>query len=132
MNPKNMFIVSRFENRNGVISWRVAGWLHGARIRRNFRTKEEATAEKASFELKALQAASGLRSAVTFLADEQLREAESLFRRIQGKTKSLSFYFDYALANYRESARQHSLADAASEYLAKKILEVTQHINSIG
>ena len=34
------FAVSRFENCNGVTSWRVAGWLHGVRIRKNFLTKE--------------------------------------------------------------------------------------------
>jgi hypothetical protein len=38
---ENWFAVSRYENRNGVSSWRVAGWLHGVRIRKNFKTKEE-------------------------------------------------------------------------------------------
>jgi hypothetical protein len=73
MSHENTFAVSRFLNRNGVISWRVAGWLHGVRIRKNLKTKEEAAAEKAALELKAMQATSGLRSATTFLADEQLR-----------------------------------------------------------
>jgi len=36
------FAVSRFENRNGVTSWRMAGWLRGVRIRKNFPTREEA------------------------------------------------------------------------------------------
>jgi len=130
MNHENKFAVSRFENRNGVISWRVAGWLHGVRIRRNYRTKEEAAAEKAGLELSAIQATSGLRSAITFLADDQLRETESLFRRLQGYPRSLSFYLDYALANYREPASQHSLADAVTKYLAKKDREVAQQIIS--
>jgi hypothetical protein len=30
------------KNRNYVISWRVAGWLHGVRIRKSFKTREEA------------------------------------------------------------------------------------------
>ena len=55
MKHENSFAVSRFENRNGVTSWRVAGWLHGVRIRKNYPTKEEAAAEKATLELKALQ-----------------------------------------------------------------------------
>ena len=54
------FAVSRFKNRTGTTSWRVSGWLHGIRIRRNFRTREEAASEKSIFEIKALQAASGL------------------------------------------------------------------------
>jgi hypothetical protein len=47
MNREQTFGVSRFENRNGAISWRVDGRLHGVRIRRNFKTQEEAAAEKA-------------------------------------------------------------------------------------
>lgn len=41
------FSVSQFENRNEITSSRVAGWLHGGRIRKNFKTREEAAAEKA-------------------------------------------------------------------------------------
>lgn len=48
------FAVISFENRNGVTSWRVDGRLHGVRIRKNFKTREEAAAEKAVLEIKAL------------------------------------------------------------------------------
>ena len=101
MNQENKFTVGRFQNRNGSISWRVSGRLRGVRIRRNFRTKEEAAAEKSALELSALQGSSALRAAATFLTDAQLREAEALFRRLQGNPLSLSFYFEFALANYR-------------------------------
>jgi hypothetical protein len=53
---QSAFAVTRFENRNGVISWRVDGRLHGVRIRKNFKTREEAIAEKGTLELKVLQA----------------------------------------------------------------------------
>lgn len=46
MDHENSLVVKRFENRNGVISWRVTGWLHGVRIRKNFKSREEAAAEK--------------------------------------------------------------------------------------
>jgi hypothetical protein len=91
MSHENTFAVSRFLNRNGVISWRVAGWLHGVRIRKNFKIREEAAIEKATLELKAMQATSGVRSATTFLADEQLRESETAFRRLAGKSHPLAF-----------------------------------------
>jgi hypothetical protein len=42
MKLENTFTVGRYENRSGVSSWRVAGWLHGVRIRKNFKTREEA------------------------------------------------------------------------------------------
>lgn len=114
------FAVTRFENRNGVISWRVDGRLHGVRIRKNFKTREEAIAEKATQELKALQAEAGLQSATTFLSEEQLREAETAFNRLKEKPRSLSFYLDYALTNYREPETQRLLADAVADYTAAK------------
>jgi hypothetical protein len=113
------FAVSRFENRNGVISWRVAGLLHGVRIRKNFKIREDAAAEKAALEIKAAQAVSGLRSATTFLADGELRQAEDAFRRLEGHPRSILFYLDYALANYREQ-QDKPLPDAVTEYLAEK------------
>jgi len=93
------FAVSRFENRNGVTSWRVSGWLHGVRIRKNFPTREEAAAEKGTLEIRATQIAAGLRPALTSLTDGQLRDAEAVFRRLEGRPRDLGFYVDFALAN---------------------------------
>jgi integrase len=118
-----MFAVSRFENRNGVTSWRVSGFLHGVRIRRNFKTREEAAAENAALELRALQATNGLRPAATFLADEQLREAEAAFRRLSDRPHSLLYYLDYALATHREPDQLKPLAEAVAEYVAFKTQE---------
>ena len=113
MNHQNTFAVSRFENRKGAPSWRVAGWLHGIRIRRNFKTREEAAAEKSVLEIKALKEASGLRAIATALTENQVREAEALFQRVAGKARPLSFYVDFALANYREPEQQKILTDFA-------------------
>jgi integrase len=120
MSHNTAFAVSRFENRNGVTSWRVEGKLHGLRIRKNFKTREAAAAEKDVLELKALQAAAGLHVATTFLTEEQIREAESVFRRLADRPRSLTCYLDYAFANYREPERNVSLAAAVDEYLATK------------
>lgn len=57
------FIVRRFDNRNGTISWRVDGWLHGVRIRKNFKTREEAAAGKSALEIKNARLAAGMRPA---------------------------------------------------------------------
>ena len=120
------FSVTRFENRNGIISWRVDGRLHGVRIRKNFRSREEAIAEKATQELKALQTDAGLQSATTFLSEEQLREAETAFNRLKENPRSLSFYLDFALTNYREPETQRLLADAVTDYIAAKTHEFEQ------
>ena len=114
------FDVSRFENRNGAISWRISGWLHGVRIRKNFKSREEAAVEKAALKAKAAQAISNIRAVSTFLSDDQLREAEAVFRRLDGSPKSLSFYLDYALANYRPPEREITVEKATAAYLATK------------
>lgn len=120
------FAVSQFENRNGITSWRVAGWLHGVRIRKNFKTKEEAAAEKAALELNALQAASGLRATATSLSNEQIREAEAVFRRLEGRTRSLGFYVEFALTNYRDPVRDVSVTDATKDYVAMREVDFKQ------
>jgi hypothetical protein len=114
------FVVSQFENRNGITSWRVAGWLHGVRIRKNFKTREEAAAEKAALELNAMQAAFGLRTAATSLSNDQIREAEAAFLRLEGRTRSLGFYVDFALTNYRDPVRDVPLTEAIKEYVASR------------
>ena len=128
--PDTLFDLSRFENRNGTISWRVTGNLHGLRVRKNFKTREEAAAEKATLEIKALQASSGLRSIATALTEEQTREAEAIFQRLAGKPRPLSFYVDFALSNYREPEHQKPLAAAISDYTQAKEHEFEQgHIS---
>ena len=76
--PDGSFDVTRFENRNGVISWRISGWLHGLRIRKSFKSREEAGAEWAAREAKAARAAGNVRGTSTFLTDDQLRAAEAI------------------------------------------------------
>lgn len=120
------FGVSRFLNRNGIVSWRVEGRLHGLRVRKNFKTREEAAAEKASLELKSLQADAGLQSATTFLSEPQLREAEAAFNRLKEQPRALSFYLNYALENYREPQTQKLLTDAVTSYTDAKDHEFKQ------
>jgi integrase len=119
MSP-SAFIVSRFVNRNGITSWRVDGRLHGLRIRKNFKTRVEAGAEKDALDIKAAQSDTGIRSTATRLTDEQLHEAEAAFRRLADAPKSLEFYLDYSLANYRAPEREITVDDAVAVYLDTK------------
>lgn len=122
----NKFAISPFKNRNQKTSWRVDGRLHGARIRKNFKTRQEAAAEKAALEIQYLQTASGLRSVVTSLTAEQVREAEAVFHRLRGNTHPMTFYVDFGLANYREPEKQKQLVDAVSDYVAARKHEFEQ------
>lgn len=123
MPQPSAFTVSEFSNPSGEIAYRVSGWLDGKRIRKNFSTRAEAAAEKQTLELQLIQATTGIRTAATRLTDEQLHEAEAAFRRLEGAPKSLSFYLDYALANYRPPEREIKVHEATTAYLASKQLE---------
>ena len=102
MNQDTPFVISQFTNPSGEIVFRVSGWLDGKRIRKNIATRPEAEAERQVLEVQRLQGETGIRTAVTRLVEDQLHEAESVFRRLDGRTHSLSFYVEFALANYRE------------------------------
>ncbi|OAM91207.1 hypothetical protein AW736_04300 [Termitidicoccus mucosus] len=123
---KTAFTIKPFRNRNGVISFRVAGWLLGERVRKNFKTREDAIAERAALELRVLQSQSNLRGASTFLTEAQLREAEAAFLRLEKARRPLTFYLDYALANYREPEAALKIGDAIESYLKARKEDVQQ------
>jgi len=123
---QSAFAIGQFPNRNGTTSWRVDGRINGVRIRKNFKSREEAAAEKAALELKALQSTSNLRSVATTLTEDQAREAEAIFLRLADKPRPLSFYVDFALSNYREPENQKSLKDAIADYNKAKAHECEQ------
>ena len=116
----SQFVISEFTNPSGEIVFRVTGWLDGKRIRKNFRTRAEASAERQTLEIQCVQSETGIRTTATRLTDEQLHEAEAAFRRLDGAPKSLSFYLDYALANYRPPEREITVELATAAYLATK------------
>src|SRR5476651_482772 len=102
MNQPTPFVVSEFTNPSGDVVFRISGWLAGKRIRKDFVTRAEAEAERQVLEVQTLQGETGIRTAVTRLLEGQLHEAEAVFRRLDGRPHSLSFYVEFALANYRE------------------------------
>lgn len=128
--PNQSFSVRRFKNRNGVFSWRVHGHLNGVRIRRNFKTQEEAAAEKAGLEIKALHLASNLRAITTCLTEDQVREAEAVFRQIAEHGRSLSSCVSFTLANEREVTCRKPLTGAIADYIALKEHELEQDLIS--
>ena len=126
MNPKSSFVISEFTNPSREIVFRVAGWLDGKRVRKNFSTRAEAEAERQMLGIRATQEDTGLRATVTRLTEDQVREAESAFSRLAERKHSLTCYLDYALANYREPEQQKPLVAAITEYVAAKDHEFAQ------
>jgi integrase len=132
MNQHSAFVVSEFTNPSGEVVFRVSGRIAGKRIRTNFRTRSEAEVERQVLDVRRLQAeGSPIRTAITRLTDEQLREAELAFGQLQGFKNSLSFYLAFALANYREPASAMKLGDAIAHYVAAKKHEHDQDLLSI-
>jgi len=130
MKPKNPFVISSFTNPSGEFVFRVSGWLDGKRVRKNFGTRPEAEAERQVMEIQRLQGETGIRPAVTRLTEDQLHEAEAVFRRLANHPRPLSFYVEFALANYREPIAQRLLTEAITEFLVLKDHEREQDLIS--
>jgi integrase len=131
MSQTPQFVISEFTNPSGEIVFRLTGWLDGKRVRKNFPSRAEASAERQTLEIQSVQSTTGVRTTATRLSDEQLHEAEALFRRVDGKPRPLSFYVDFALSNYREPEHQKPLAAAISDYTQAKAHEFDQgHIST--
>lgn len=113
-------VISEFTNPSGKIVFQLYARIDGQRFRKNFPTREETEAERQVQEVQLFQRETGIRAAATRLTDEQLHEAESVFRRIAGLTRSLSFYLKFALENYREPVSQKPLSEAITAYIAEK------------
>lgn len=92
MNQVTPFVISEFTNPSGKIVSRISGWLAGKRIRKNFATRAEAEAERQVLEVQGLQGETGTRTAVTRLVEDQLHEAEAVFRRLHGRLHSHSHH----------------------------------------
>jgi integrase len=130
MKHKSPFVISEFTNPSGAIVFQLYARLDGKRFRKNFPTRAEAEAERQVQEVQWLQSDTGIRTAATRLTDEQLHEAEAVFRRIAGHAQPLSFYVEFALANYRAPVTQKLLADAVTEFLVIKDHEREQDLLS--
>lgn len=124
------FRISNFTNPSGAVVHRVSGWLGDTRIRRNFRTRQEAESEVQVLTARAAQVDSQLRTAVTHLTPTQLSEAETAHELIKDRPQSLLFYIDHALQRFREPHECKKLSDAVNDYLAARQLEHEQKVIS--
>ena len=116
MKPRGFFDVASFDNRSCSQSWRVTGTKqNGERVRKNFKTKAEALAEKQRLEIEAanLRPAAGL--VRTRLTHDQCAEAERAFSDLNGQ--SLPLAVRYFLDNYRDTSSSPRLLDALKQFI---------------
>jgi hypothetical protein len=95
---ENSFAVSRYENCNG-------DELLACRRLRKLRSNLPCCRPPLAFDLRP-----------RFSNDDQLREAESAFRRLADQRRLLSVYLDLAPANFRGPESDMALSEAVSEY----------------
>jgi integrase len=129
---KQRFKISRFLNPSGDEVFRLSGTLNGKRIRKNFKTRDEAVAERQVLEVEHLNGKSEGQTVWTTLTHEQNRDAIAAVNRLQraGSGKSLSFAVDYLLQHYREAAEEKAVSEAATEYVEVKTIELDREIIS--
>lgn len=96
----------------------LSGWLNGRRIRRQFKSREEAIGEKNALEVEAANMGGEVRARNTRLSAAQLAEAEAAMARLG--PRSLSAAVEWYLTTYRPPVAAMGLGLAAEAFLAEK------------
>jgi hypothetical protein len=108
-------------------TFQVVGYLHGQRIRKEFKSREEADGEKNRLEVEAANAdsgTSGTRAINTRLTAAEVGQAEAAFVRLAGK--SLAQAVECYLSTYRPPTVEKPLTDAVTAFLAGNLRFVPQ------
>ncbi len=103
----------------------LSGWLNGRRIRRQFKSREEALGEQNALQVEAANAGGEIRARNTRLNTGQIAEAEAAFARLG--PKSLALAVEWFLASYKPPVTAMSLDNAVVTFLAEKAAHVREH-----
>jgi integrase len=118
---KERFHISHFTNPSGETVFRVAGYKpDGARVRENWKTEEEAIGRKAELDIEAanIKTATATRLKATRLSDDEIRLAEAIFTKANGKP--VMAIFDCGLEHYRDTLRKITMEAAYTLFIAEK------------
>ncbi len=127
---KQRFKVSRFINPSGSEDWRLSGTLNGKQIRKNFKSRNDAVAERQRLSIRYLNEQSEGQTVWTTLTHGQNKEAISAINLLnQAKSnKSLTFAVNYFLGHYIEAAETMTVEEAVREYCDHKSKEMERGI----
>ena len=122
---KSRFRLERFRNPSGEALWRVAGMLNGQRIRKNFRSREAATAYRQSLDIEFLNGESEGQTVWTTLTHDQNRDAIAAVNLLRkaGSSKDLCFAVKYFLRQYDEASEDIPVDAAVRAFLEVKAAE---------
>lgn len=110
----------------------MSGTLNGRRIRKNFKLRTEAVAERQELNIEYLNSESNGQTVWTTLTHEQNRDAivaTNMLKRA-ASSKPLSFAVDYFLQHYNEAAESKTAEDAIHEYLDERAQDLERGILS--
>lgn len=99
-------------------TYKVHGWVNGRRIRKNFKSEQEAIGEKHRLEVFSANAIDPIRPAVTRLTPAQIAEAEAAFALLGDRP--LSTAIDWFRATYSAPLSEMSLDAAKDAFLADR------------
>ena len=96
----------------------LSGWLNGRRIRKHFKSREEALGEKNALEVEAANVGGEIRARNTRLSAGQLAEAEAAFARLGSKPLTLAV--EWFLSTYKPPVTAMALEKAAAAFLKER------------
>ncbi len=133
MSKKSKFKITRFENPSGELAFRVSGSLHGKQIRRNFKARRDAVAERDKLEVERLNGASDGRFIWAKMTPEQHDDAWAAIKLLQnaGIKRTLTDSVQYTIQHFRTPEVDMVLGDAIKQYLISKEKELFTNSISI-
>ncbi len=129
---KQRFKITRFINPRGSEAWRLSGTLNGKQIRKNFKSRNDAVAERQHLSIRYLNEQSEGQTVWTTLTHGQNKEAILAINLLkQAKSnKALTFAVNYFLEHYKEAAETMTVEEAVREYCDHKSKEMERGIIS--
>ncbi|MGK0239958.1 MAG: integrase [Candidatus Pelagisphaera sp.] len=122
MARKSRFKITRFENPSGESAFRVSGSLNGKQIRRNFKERKYAVAERERLEVKRLNGPSDGRFIWAKMTPEQNDDAWAAIKLLKnaGIERTLTDSAQYYIQHFRAPEVDIALEEATKQYLILK------------
>ena len=127
---KQRFKITGFINPSGSKAWHLSGTLNGKQVRKNFKSRSDAVAERQQLSIRYLNEQSEGQTVWTTLTHGQNKEAIAAINLLkQAKSnKSLTFAVNYFLGHYKEVAETKTTEEAVREYCDRKSKEMERGI----
>ncbi len=129
---KQRFKITKFTNPGGSEAWRLSGTLNGKQIRKNFKSRNDAVAERQRLSIRYLNEQSEGQTVWTTLTHGQNKEAIAAINLLKqaNSSKPLTFVVNYFLEHYKEAAETMTVEEAIREYCDHKSKEMERGIIS--